>query len=177
MTIDFPVLDWIQSLRTPFLDHLMIGITRLGDHGFLWIVIVSVLLCIPKTRKVGIVAALALITDAILCNLVIKPLVGRSRPFELVEGMRILIPRPSGTSFPSGHTSSAFSVVFSLLFSGWKKLGAFIGMPAVLIAFSRMYLYVHFPTDIFAGILVGAFCGFLFSWIMKKRDTGYQKKS
>ena len=136
-------------------------ITRLGDSGILWVTLTALLLVFRKTRRVGCVLAAALLVDAVLCNLILKPLVARIRPCDILADVQLLISRPDDFSFPSGHTAASFASVTALWLAG-KKQWALAALPlGVLIAFSRMYLFVHYPTDIIGGVLVGVGCGWI----------------
>lgn len=156
---DFSVLDSISSLHTSFFDEFFSAVTHLGDGGVLWIVLVFVLLCIPKTRPLGVCMALALIFDLLLCNLCLKPLIDRPRPFALRE-ITLLIEAPHDASFPSGHTAASFAAAGVLALRKCR-----LAIPALIlaaiIAFSRLYLQVHFPTDVIGGIVVGLMCAVL----------------
>lgn len=151
MAIEISILDWIQGIRTPVGDMVMTFITRLGDAGAVWILLAVILLMIPKTRKSGAVLAAALCVDVVLCNGILKNLVGRIRPCDVNPSILLLIPRPDDFSFPSGHTAASFTAVMALLLAGERKLWKPALALAVLIAFSRIYLYVHYPTDILGG--------------------------
>lgn len=120
-----------------------------------------VLILIPKTRKIGLVVMAAVILDSILCNVILKNIFLRPRPCDVNTAINLLIPRPSGYSFPSGHTSASFAAVSALYFLGENKIWKAALALAILISFSRMYLYVHYPTDVLGGILVGIFCGYV----------------
>lgn len=160
MWFDFPVLDYIQShLRCGFLDFLMPAVTVLGDGGVFWILLAAVLLIFRKTRRFGIAMAAALIVDVILCNAVIKLAVGRVRPYDINTAVQLLTSKPSDSSFPSGHTAASFAGAFALLFSKCRRFWIPAVVLASLIAFSRVYLYIHFPTDVIAGVLVGLIAG------------------
>ena len=143
-------------------------ITGVGNAGIIWIVLTCVLLLIPKTRKYGMVVLAALALDMVLCNGILKPLVGRARPFTANLSIQLLVSKPADYSFPSGHTAAAFAVVSALFFAGEKKIWKGALVLAVLIAFSRLYLYVHYPTDVLAGVLVGCICGYAGNWMIKK---------
>ena len=151
------ILDWIQTFRTPLGDSLMCLITGIGNAGIIWIVLTCVLLLIPKTRKYGMVVLAALVLDMVLCNGILKPLVGRARPFTANPSIQLLVSKPADYSFPSGHTAAAFAAVSALFFAGEKKIWKGALVLAVLITFSRLYLYVHYPTDVLGGAVVGAF--------------------
>lgn len=161
MNIELSILDWIQTLHTPFLDKIMVFITRLGDAGIIWIVLSIVLLLIPKTRKSGAVMVVALVVDVLLCNIVLKNLVARTRPYDVNTGVHLLVAKLHDYSFPSGHTAASFASVTALYLAGEKKLWKFALVLACLIAISRLYLYVHYPTDVLGGILLGVISGYL----------------
>ena len=161
MNIELSILDWIQTLHTPFLDKIMVFITRLGDAGIIWIVLSIVLLLIPKTRKSGVVMVAALVVDVLLCNIVLKNLVARTRPYDVNRGVHLLVAKLHDYSFPSGHTAASFASVTALYLAGEKKLWKFALVLACLIAISRLYLYVHYPTDVLGGILFGVISGYL----------------
>ncbi len=161
MNIELSILDWIQTLHMPFLDKIMVFITRLGDAGIIWIVLSIVLLLIPKTRKSGAVMVAALVVDVLLCNIVLKNLVARTRPYDVNTGVHLLVAKLHDYSFPSGHTAASFTSVTALYLAGEKKLWKFALVLACLIAISRLYLYVHYPTDVLGGILFGVISGYL----------------
>ena len=161
MNIELSILDWIRTLHTPFLDKIMVFITRLGDAGIIWIVLSIVLLLIPKTRKSGAVMVAALVVDVLLCNIVLKNLVARTRPYDVNTGVHLLVAKLHDYSFPSGHTAASFASVTTLYLAGEKKLWKFALVLACLIAISRLYLYVHYPTDVLGGILFGVISGYL----------------
>lgn len=161
MSIELNILDFIQKIRTPLGDVLMCTITKLGNVGILWILLTLTLLLIPKMRKTGIILATALVIDVILCNGILKNIVARTRPFDINTSIALIIEKPLDFSFPSGHTAASFAAVSALYFSGAKKLWKISFGIACLIAFSRMYLYVHYPTDILGGMIVGGFAGYI----------------
>lgn len=175
--IDFAILDWIQAhLKCGFLDALMPVITKFCDGGIFFIALTLVLLSIPKTRKLGLAAAFALIINHVLTNMVIKNIVCRPRPCHLRE-IEMLVDIPSSYSFPSGHTSTSFAVTFALMKMDREKWMRWIPVLVLsaVIAFSRMYLYVHFPTDILGGLLVGILSAFLAVFLAKKCPFPRQK--
>ena len=160
MSIELNILDWFQTLHTPFLDKLMVFITSLGNAGIIWIVMTIVFLLIPKMRKTGAVMAVALIIDLLLCNVILKNLVARTRPYDVNTGVQLLVSRLHDYSFPSGHTLSSF-VAATIIMHSDRRMGIAAYVFASIIAFSRLYLYVHFPTDILAGALLGIIIGLI----------------
>ncbi|MCI9075205.1 MAG: phosphatase PAP2 family protein [Dorea sp.] len=161
MGIEIQILDWIQGLRTPAGDVFMPVITSLGNVGIIWILLAVLLLIIPKTRKTGAVLAIALVLDVVLCNGIIKNLAARMRPYDRNPVVELLIHKPIDYSFPSGHTAASFAAVSALYFAGEKHMWKPVLVLAVLIAFSRLYLYVHYPTDVIGGAVLGILCGYL----------------
>lgn len=158
--LDTAVLLWIQEhLAHPVLNAVMAFITHLGDAGFLWILLALVLICIPKTRKIGASMAIALALTLMVGNLVLKPLVARVRPFLANPGFTLFIAPPSGFSFPSGHSMASFACA-CVLFHYSRRWGLGAMALAGLIAFSRLYLFVHYPTDVLAGAAIGAAIAF-----------------
>ena len=170
--MEIHILDMIQNLRTPIGDVVVPLITRLGDAGIIWIILTVLLLIIPKTRKTGVIMMAALLVDVLLCNVFIKNLVARTRPFDVNTAVQLLVAKPQDYSFPSGHTAS-FASVTALYLAGEKKMWKAALVLAVLIALSRLYLYVHYPTDIIGGVIFGSLSGYLgykiVEWIQKKK--------
>lgn len=162
------ILDVLQTIRHPVLDTVMRGITMLGDAGIVWILLCIVLLILPKTRKSGEILMAALLVDLVICNVILKPLVQRIRPFDVKTGIELLIKRPTDYSFPSGHTAASVASVTALYLAGEKKIWIPAMVLAVLIAFSRLYLYVHYPTDVLGGVAVGMVSGSTGYWLVKK---------
>lgn len=173
---DLPILEWIAAhLWCPFLDAVMPVITLLGDAGIFWIAVAVVLLFIPKYRKIGLSMGVALLIGVLLCNVTLKPLVGRIRPYDYQlehfgKTVALLIPPQHDFSFPSGHTIASFEAAVVLMLRN-RKMGIPAMILAVLIAFSRMYLYVHYPTDVIASILLGTAIAFLGNWLV---DLGWK---
>ncbi len=172
VSFDLPILDWIQAnLKNGFLNMVMPIITMFGDGGIFWIACAVILLCIPKTRKTGLGMAFALIMGLVVCNITLKPLVGRIRPYDFQEQLGVVIPllteRMHDYSFPSGHTIASFEAATVLLINN-KKLGIPAMILAVLIAFSRLYLYVHYPTDVIFSVFAGILFAFLGNWLAGK---------
>ena len=166
ISFDLPVLDWIrENLACEFLDTLMPIITLFGDGGVFWIAVAVLLLIFPKTRKTGLGMGFALLLGLLLRNVTLKPLVGRIRPYDFQwEHFQISIPllieAETSLSFPSGHTIASFEAA-TVLLKNDKRMGIPAMILAVLIAFSRLYLYVHYPTD----VIFSVFAGILFAFI------------
>lgn len=153
---DGRILLWIQEyLRTPGWTAFFKTVTRLGNAGIFWILLVLVLLICQKTRGTGIRAGISLALSFVINNLFLKNIVARTRPYEVVEGLHRLIEKQSDYSFPSGHTASSFAVAVILYLELPKKYGIPLLILAVLISFSRLYLGVHYPSDVLAGALSG----------------------
>lgn len=166
--LDFTILDYIRdNLSNSLLDKIIPLFTHLGDAGIIWIILAVYLLIMKKYRKYGIIMVLALILDFLLCNILLKEIVGRARPFEVRPYIDIIINKPQDPSFPSGHTAISFAAA-SVLFYLDKRTGIFSIIIASIIAFSRLYLYVHYPTDVLAGIIVGVLCGIISINIYKR---------
>ncbi len=170
---DLPILDWIAArLWCPALDAVMPPISFLGDAGLIWILFAAAMLFFPKYRKTGIAMGMALLMGLLLCNITLKPLVARPRPFDYQlihfgKEIPLLIARPTDFSFPSGHTIASFeaAVVITLRH---KKLGTPALILASLIAFSRLYLYVHYPTDVLFSVIFGTGIAFFANWAVNR---------
>lgn len=166
-------LLYIQdNIRTPILNDIMIFITNLGNAGIVWIAATILLLCIPKTRRVGIMSAMAMILSLIINNGILKNLVARTRPYDAVHDLTRLIGEQVDYSFPSGHTSSSFAA--GTIF--FRNLPKWIGIPSIilacLIAFSRLYVGVHYPSDVLFGVVSGILFAIsaelIFKWLSHK---------
>ncbi|MDP4143605.1 MAG: phosphatase PAP2 family protein [Bacillota bacterium] len=138
-------------------DLIMPLITALGNGGMIWIILSVVLLINKKYRKTGIQCAIALVLVLILGDEILKNLIQRPRPFVAMSNIQLLIAKPLSYSFPSGHTSASFAIV-GIVWSKLRKIRIPVLILAVLIAFSRMYLFVHYPLDVFAGAMLGLIC-------------------
>lgn len=153
-----------------FLNQVMPIITKLGDNGILWIVIAVVLLIPKKTRKTGAAMGVAMLLGLIIGNGIIKNLVMRPRPFNTIGTavlkQNLLIDPPTDWSFPSGHTLSSFAAATAIC-KDHAVLGCAAFVMAILIAFSRLYLQVHYPSDVLAGALLGFLLGLLGCTIVK----------
>jgi len=179
---DLPILDWIAAnLRCPFLDVFMPLITKLGDGGVFWILLSLLFILIPNYRKAGFSAGTALLIGLVVCNLIMKPLFARIRPYDfqlmyLGKTIDLLVPAMHDFSFPSGHTIASVEAATAFALRH-KKLGIPACILAALIAFSRLYLYVHYPTDVIASIIFGVLIGFLSTRIVDHCYQRYQHKN
>ena len=173
VSFDLPILDWIAAnIWCPVLDVAMPIITMFGDAGIFWIAVSVLFLITKKHRKTGIGMALALIMGLLVCNIWLKPTVARIRPYDFqMEYFMKEIPLLAGTmhdfSFPSGHTIASFEAAVVILLNN-KKLGIAAMILAVLIAFSRLYLYVHYPTDVIFSVLLGTIFAFIGNYLARK---------
>ena len=179
-SFDLPILEWIQeNVANDFLDFLMPIITIFGDAGIFWIACAAVMLIFPKTRKTGLAMGVALVMGLLVCNICLKPLVARMRPLvyeveilgnsaaDLLHSGQLLVGKPSDFSFPSGHTIASFEAAGVLMLNN-KKLGIPALVLAILIAFSRMYLFVHYPTDVLVSVVLGTLFAILANYLVKK---------
>ena len=173
VSFDLPILDWIAAnIWCPVLDVAMPIITMFGDAGIFWIAVSVLLMITKKHRKTGIGMALALIMGLLVCNIWLKPTVARIRPYDFqMEYFMKEIPLLAGTmhdfSFPSGHTIASFEAAVVILLNN-KKLGIPAMILAILIAFSRLYLYVHYPTDVIFSVLLGTIFSFIGNYLAPK---------
>ena len=159
-------LLWIQeNVRTPILNNIFSFITSLGNSGMVWIVIALFLLIQKKTRKIGIMCILGLVLSVLINNEILKNIVCRPRPFNAIHGLTSLA-FPKDFSFPSGHTGSSFAAAIVIFRNLPKKLGIPSLVLAFMIAVSRLYIGVHYPTDVICGVITGAVCAFLAEFIV-----------
>lgn len=167
MQFDFSILRFIHNhLSSPFMDKVMITVSRLTDAGFLWICIAVILLFIPKHRKTGVALLVALGIGVIFGSYILKPIFARLRPFQLDPSFSLLITAPRDFSFPSGHTLTSFAAA-TVFLKTHRRIGIAAMIFATIVALSRLYLYVHFFTDILGGIILGILVGYLSSWLIR----------
>lgn len=174
---DAGFLLYIQEyIRSDFLNPIMKVLTHSGDKGILLIVLILALLFIPRTRAIGIMSTMSIAIEALLNNVLLKNLIARTRPYDEIEGLVNLVGKQSDYSFPSGHTGAAFAVAGAMLVVAlfglpmiaktgefkredpslsFKLVSVLLIMYATLLAFSRMYVGVHYPTDVLCGLLLG----------------------
>lgn len=156
---ELSVLEWFDSLHGSVLDPAMVGITYSATSGLIWFVLGFLMTCSRRWRRCGVSVIVSVIAAYVVVDLVLKPLVCRDRPFE-VSDFQLLIPTPDTWSFPSGHTASAFAGATAVLIHS-RRWGCAAMIYATLVGISRMYLCVHWPTDVLAGALVGIAVAFL----------------
>lgn len=153
MNWELDFLQTLQSIHSPILNKIMLFITMLGNVGWIWLVVGVIMICIKKYRKCGIVLLLSLILSQIVGNELLKNLIARDRPCWLFDNYEQLLKVPTSFSFPSGHAQGSFCAAFSILLMHRKEgIGAIV--LAGLIGFSRLYLFVHWPTDVLGGIAI-----------------------
>ena len=162
------ILDFIQSnMRSGFFDVVMPIITSLGNGGIIWILIALALIATQKYRMAGVTILAALLMHLLIGNVILKPLIARVRPCDVNTAIELLIPRPTDYSFPSGHTMSSFAAATVIIRTD-KRMGIFAMLLATVIAFSRLYLYVHYPSDVVGGIVIGIALGVFASCVIAK---------
>ena len=191
LNFDLSIFQWIQGIQNDFLDTLMVGITTLGNGGAVFIALGLVLLFTKKYRKAGLAVIVALLVMLICNDLFLKEFFARPRPFNLLEtdpekyafwGEKYIFPelisRPTSFSFPSGHTASAFAAAIALLWHN-RKIGIPVTIFSALMGFSRIYVEVHYCTDVIAGVVSGTICAFVAVVIVKYLfpvvDKGFDK--
>lgn len=168
MDWEFSVLDYIQNYcRNDFLDSLMSFWSNLGTMSVIWIVLTVVLLIIKKTRKLGVFCVVGFVLTFLIGNCIFKPIVARIRPYDINTLVTLIVSKEIDYSFPSGHTM--FAMCFAtILFYKSKLIGIFAYIFAAVMAFSRMYLYMHFPTDVLFGTILGIAVGILSIYVTNK---------
>ena len=155
----------LQNIRTPFLDVLMKGATLLGEHGIVSILLGIILIMIAKTRKTGIEVLLSVALAFIVANLIVKNAVARVRPYDAYAFLVPAVTKPHDFSFPSGHTVNAFAAAVAV-FLNHKKIGIVALILAALVAFSRLYVGVHYPTDVLTGAAIGIIFAILVHYLI-----------
>lgn len=164
------ILLWIQEhLRNPYLDPVVIFITHLGDSGWFWVVLTGIFLIFSKTRKTGIVSGLALLFSLLVNNVCLKNLVARTRPYDQIRELTRLVGEQVDFSFPSGHSAASFAAAFAIYLNLPKRYGVPALVLAGLIALSRLYVGVHYPTDVLFGSVSGICCALLAQLVVKKK--------
>lgn len=166
--MEFSILYWIQGLHRPLLDSFMAAVTFLGEVGWFWILTGTLLFCVKRTRRCGAAVLLSLAVGFLVGNCLLKNVIGRSRPCWIDPSVVLLIASPDDYSFPSGHTLASFESAVSILLC-YRRWGIAALVLACLISFSRLYLFVHFPTDVLAGAVLGTGIAVLVHYLLDKR--------
>lgn len=157
---DFNILYWIQeNMRTAFMDSFCAVLSYAFEAGAFWIVTAVVMIAFRKTRVAGVSLLCSMLLVLLVGELGMKNIFCRERPCVLDSSVALAIPMPSSYSFPSGHTGSSFAAAGGI-FAFNRKLGIPALVLALMVGLSRMYLFVHFPTDVLAGALLGLLCAF-----------------
>lgn len=173
LKLDGDILLWIQdNLRAGWLDPIMKFITYLANGGALWIGICVLLLILKKTRTTGLVCSCSLAATFLINNIILKNIIARTRPYEVVEGLNRIIGAQSDYSFPSGHSGASFAVAVVMFMEMPKKYGVPALIAATLIALSRLYVGVHYPSDVITGILTGTLYAVITVTIYRKCFKG-----
>lgn len=168
--MEFDILYAIQSMHTDLLDLLMVTISTIGDKGMVWIAMAAALMFSRKTRRCGILMLVSMFLCLLFGNGLLKNLIARDRPCWIDPSVPLLITNPWDYSFPSGHTMHAFAASVVVLLHN-RRAGILVIAMSVVMAFSRMYLFVHFPTDILGGAIVGILAAMLVCRILIPRLT------
>lgn len=175
--IDRDILLFIQEyIRNPVLNIPMIFITSLGNAGLFWIIASLLMLAAKRTRKTGFLALCALFAGFLVTNLLIKNLAARIRPYEAFPAIELLIKRPLDFSFPSGHATSSFAAACIYCRYLNRPAGIAAIVLACLISFSRLYVGVHYPSDVICGVIIGILAAWLVSYLDRRfRERKRQK--
>lgn len=158
--LDDSFINWIGRLHKPMLSKVMIVISAMGSKGFIWFCLCAPLLIQQRFRMVGVNIILGLAIAHVAGEIIIKHIVCRIRPCHKLEDEDLIVKRPRYYSFPSGHTTASFSVL-AVLLCQYRPLAIPVAFVALLMGFSRIYLRVHYLTDVVCGMILGLLCGFL----------------
>lgn len=170
MTLDGNILLWIQTaLRQEWMNSFWLFVTRLGDRGTIWLLTILVLCCFKKTRKTAVYAFISLAFAFLLGEGLLKHLIARPRPFDMIPDLVVLGTKPGSYSCPSGHTMSSFATAWIYYLGLDKKIGIPAMILAGLIGISRLYIGVHYPTDVLLGFILATGVSYFVFQIMKKR--------
>lgn len=152
---DWDILYFIQNhLRNGLFDTIVPIYTTLGEWAIMWIVMGLIMLIFKKYRRCGFMVLLALIAGLLICNIALKNIVARTRPCYIDESIILLVGNPSEYSFPSGHSVSSMAAAMTIWLHH-KKIGWVAIILALLMGLSRLYVFVHFPTDVYGGFIIG----------------------
>lgn len=174
--MELQILHAIQEIHQGWLTDVMRLFTTIGESGLVWIAIAIVLTCIPKTRKCGLTMMIAMAITYLVGNLFLKNVIARPRPCAVDNSVILKIPFPSEYSFPSGHSSNGFAGAVTI-FCYYRRAGLLSLLMAALIAFSRLYFFVHYPTDILGGIVLGTLDALLAVYLVKRLEDRADAKT
>lgn len=176
--MELNILHAIQLLHNPILDQIMVTAfnTLVGSIGQLWIVVGLVLLVIPKTRKCGAAVLLSYAVSLLIGNVWLKDLIARPRPCAVDDTVQLIIKKPESFSCPSIHTYLAFSSAMAI-FHYYKKAGIGVFVFAAIVGFSRMYFFVHYPTDVLFGAVLGVVTAFVVCTLLDKLTHKISRKA
>lgn len=175
--LDEQILLYIQEhLRVLGQNGFWKFISEIGNSGGIWIVLTLALLFFSgKTQRVGLASLLAIVTEASIVNLIIKPIVARPRPYDVVAGLEPLIEKMTDFSFPSGHTAVGFAFAVVMCGMAPKKFAVPAVVVGILTGYSRMYLGVHYPSDVLVGAAIGSLSGIFAVFLLKKKSKGLER--
>lgn len=173
LNLDGQILLWIQEyLRVECLNGIVKAISFLGNGGWFWIVTALFFTYGKNTKRAGIMALVCMAICALIVNIILKNAVARIRPYEALEGLTLLVERQRDYSFPSGHTSASFAAAWMYFKYLKKSLARAFLVIAALISLSRLYVGVHYPSDVLAGFLIASAVSFFLIRAEKKRQVG-----
>lgn len=164
-----------ESVRSPWLDPIVTFLTGLGNAGWIWILLSALLLIPKKTRKTGFISFLSLFASLIVNNLLLKNLIGRMRPYDVCRSLIPLVAKPVDASFPSGHTGSSFASAYVMYQYLPKREGIAAIVLAALIGLSRLYVGVHYPSDVLTGMMTGIWSGCMAVWAYQRFFAKYKR--
>ena len=174
---DSSILLWIQdNVRSDFLTPIMKVITHLGDKGILWILVTLALLWYYKTRKLGVRCMVSMVIGLVITNLILKNWVARIRPYELIQGLECIVKKADDYSFPSGHTTNSLACAWVIFRRAPKKWGVPALILAILISLSRLYVGIHYPTDVLGGAVIGIGSACLALWLVPKLEKKFRRQ-
>ena len=171
---DSSILLWIQdNVRSDFLTPIVKVITHLGDKGILWILVTLALLWYYKTRKLGVRCMVSMVIGLVITNLILKNWVARIRPYELIQGLECIVKKADDYSFPSGHTTNSLACAWVIFRRAPKKWGVPALILAILISLSRLYVGIHYPTDVLGGVVIGICSAVLAMWLVPRLEKKF----
>lgn len=169
VSMDFAILDFIQNtMVNPVMNIIMMIFSYMGEAGAVWIIAAIIMLFFRKTRATGVIMLAAMALGLLVGELGLKNIICRTRPFLVNTSVKPFIHAPLSYSFPSGHTTASFAAALVIAVRQKRGWAVAAYVLAALIAFSRLYNYVHYPTDVLAGMILGTLCALLMLFIFKK---------